>query len=94
MYATVRRYENAGALADAMTSKREDVQKLISEVPGFVTYCATREGDTITTVSIYNDKAGCDESTRRAREWVGENVQGHLAPPEVSGGDAFLNFSK
>jgi hypothetical protein len=94
MYATVRRYENAGALADAMSSKRDEVQKLISEVPGFVNYYATREGDTITTVSIYNDKAGCDESTRRAREWVGENVKGHLSPPEVSGGDVYISFSK
>jgi hypothetical protein len=94
MYATVRRYENAGALADAMSAKRDDVQKLISEVPGFVNYYATREGDAITTVSIYNDKAGCDESTRLAREWVRENVQGHITPPEVSGGDVYINFSK
>ncbi len=94
MYATVRRYQNAGALADAMSSKRDDVQKLISEVPGFVNYYGTRDGDTITTVSIYNDKAGCDESTRRAREWVGENVQGHLTAPEISGGDVFISFSK
>jgi len=92
MYATVRRYENAGALADAMTSKREDVQKLISEVPGFVTYCATREGDTITTVSIYNDKAGCDESTRLAGGWVRENVKPLPGAPDISGGEVFINF--
>ena len=94
MYVTVRHYENAGALADAMSAKRDEVQKLISEVPGFVNYYATRDGDVVTTVSIYNDKAGCDESTRRAREWVRENVQGHIAAPEVSGGDVYVNFAK
>lgn len=94
MYATVRRYEDAGALADAMSAKSDEVRKLISEVPGFVNYLATRDGDTITTVSIYNDKAGCDESTRRAREWVGKNVQGHLSAPQISGGDVYLTFSK
>ncbi|MEP6602092.1 MAG: hypothetical protein ABJB49_09840 [Nitrospirota bacterium] len=94
MYATVRRYKNAGALADTMSSRSDEVTKLISGVPGFVNYYSTREGDTVTSISIYNDKAGCDESTRLAREWVGENVKSGVGAPEISGGDVFLNFSK
>jgi hypothetical protein len=94
MYATVRRYKNAGALVDAMASKTDEVKKLITGVPGFVSYYATREGGTMTSVSIYNDKAGCDESTRQAREWVRENVKPAVEAPEVSGGEVFVNFSK
>jgi hypothetical protein len=94
MYATVRRYKNAGALAAAMSSKSADVKKLISGVSGFVSYYATRDGDTMTSVSIYNDKAGCDESTRVAGEWVRANVKPAPAAPEVSGGEVFLSFSK
>ena len=92
MYATVRRYKNAGALAAAMSSKSDEVKKLITAVPGFVSYSAAREGDAVTTVSIYKDKAGCEESTRRAGEWVGQNVKPGVGAPEVSGGDIFLNF--
>ena len=92
MYATVRRYKNAGALADAMSSKTDEVKALISGVAGFVSYYATRDGDTVTSISIYNDKAGGDESTRLAREWVGQNVKGALGAPEVSGGEVFINF--
>ncbi len=94
MYATVRRYRNAGALADAMSSKSDEVKALITGIPGFVNYYATREGDTVTSVSIYNDKAGCEESTRRAGEWVRKNVKPGAGAPEVSGGDVFMNFSK
>ena len=95
MYATIRRYSNAKALSDAMSAKKDDVKKIISEVPGFVSYYATREGDTVTTVSIYNDKAGCDESTNRARKWVAENVKSAaVGAPQISGGDVFINFSK
>lgn len=94
MYATIRRYKNAKALADEMSSRKDEVKKVISEVPGFVSYYATREGDTMTSVSVYNDKAGCDESTRRAREWVAENVKSAIGAPEISGGDVFINFSK
>jgi hypothetical protein len=94
MYATVRRYQNAGALGDAMTSRSDEVKGLITSVPGFVSYYASRDGDTITSVTVCNDKAGCDESTNRARAWVKENVTSPLQPPEVSGGSVFLNFSK
>lgn len=92
MYATVRRYKNAQALIDAMTAKKGDVEKLISEVPGFVSYYAVKDGDTVTTVSVYNDKAGCDESTRRAREWVGQNVKATIGAPEISAGDVYIRF--
>lgn len=92
MYATVRRYKNAGALADAMASKTAEVKSLISGVPGFVSYYATRDGDTVTSVSVYNDKAGCDESTRLAGGWVRENVKPLPGAPDISGGEVFVNF--
>lgn len=94
MYATVRRYQNAAALGDAMTSHSSDVKELISSVPGFVSYASSRDGDTVTSITVCNDKAGCDESTRRAREWVAANVKSAIGAPEVSGGPVFLNFSK
>ena len=92
MYATVRRYKNAQALADAMASKTDEVKKIISGIPGFVSYYATRDGDTVTSISIYNDKAGCEESTRRAGDWVRANVKAAPGAPEVSVGDVFINF--
>jgi hypothetical protein len=94
MYATVRQYKNAQALVDAMSAKKDEVKQIISGVPGFVAYYATREGDAMTSVSIYNDKAGCDESTRRAREWVGKNVKAGVGAPDISGGDVFISFAK
>ena len=92
MYATVRRYKNAEALADAMAAKSNEVKDLITGIPGFVHYYATREGDAVTSISIYNDEAGCDESTRRARVWVQANVTSMPSAPEVSSGEVFLNF--
>jgi heme-degrading monooxygenase HmoA len=92
MYATIRRYKNAKALGDAMSSRKDDLKQLISGAPGFVGYYATRDGDAVTSVSVYNDKAGCDESTRLAREWVAQNVKGEVGAPEISGGDVFISF--
>ena len=92
MYATVRRYKNAAALAEAMAAKSNDVKALLTGIPGFVSYYATRDGDTVTSISIYNDEAGCDESTRRARDWVQANVKSMPSAPDVSSGEIFLNF--
>jgi hypothetical protein len=49
-----------------MASRSGEVKELLTSVPAFVSYHATRDGDTVTSVTVYNDDAGCDESTRRA----------------------------
>ncbi len=92
MYATIRRYKNAGALAEAMTAHRDEVQKLVGGVSGFVSYYATRDGDEMTSITVCNDKAGCEETSRRAAEWVRDNVQPLPGAPDISGGDVFIDF--
>lgn len=95
MYATVRRYAGAGALMDAMSEKTAEVKEIISSVPGFVAYYATRDADNMTSITVCNDKAGTDESTRRAATWVRENVKtSPPSPPQISSGDVFMSFSK
>lgn len=92
MYTVVRRYSGASALIDAMARKEVSVREVISTVPGFVAYYAARTGDSLTTITVCADRAGTEESTRRAAAWVRENVQGvTVQPPEVSGGDVFIH---
>ena len=94
MYATVRRYTNSAALIDAIGKKSAEVQKIISAVPGFVAYYATRDGDTMTSVTVCNDRQGTDQSTKEAAAWVKENVKTTgMGAPEVSSGEVFLSFS-
>ena len=92
MYVTVRRYKNAAGLMDAMRARANEVEDVISSIPGFVSYFATRDGDSMTSISVFDDKAGCDESTRQAAQWVRDNVQPMPGAPEVSGGEVLLNF--
>jgi hypothetical protein len=94
MYAVVRTYSGQGAseLFDLLGQREGDVKALISGVPGFVTYAAVRSGDGGVTVTVCEDKAGTDESSRRAAEWVKENVAATGTPPAISEGNTVLHF--
>lgn len=85
MYVAVRSYSGQGAseLFDVLAESEEEVKALISSVPGFVSYVAFRSGDGGMTVTICQDKAGTDESSRRAAKWVKENVSTMGSPPVV-----------
>jgi restriction endonuclease Mrr len=95
MYAVVRSYSGQGAseLFELLEQREEDVKALITGVPGFVTYAAVRSGDGGVTVTVCEDKAGTDESSRRAAEWVKENVSATADPPAITEGDTVLQFS-
>ena len=76
MYAVVRSYSGQGAseLFDQLEQRNEEVKDLIGGVPGFVSYTAFRGGEGGITVTVCQDKTGTDESSRRAAEWVKENI--------------------
>lgn len=61
-------------------------------VPGFVSYAAFRSNGGGATVTVCQDKAGTDESSRRAAGWVKENVSTTVEPPAITEGDTVLEF--
>ena len=95
MYVVVRNYSGPGAsdMLNLLSEREQDVKDLISGVPGFVSYVAARTGDDSgVTVTVCQDKAGTDESTRRAAEWIKDNVSSAGSPPTISEGDTILQF--
>ena len=94
MYAVVRTYSGQGAaeLFDLLGQREDDVKALISGVPGFVSYAAVRSGEGGVTVTVCEDKAGTDESSRRAAEWVKDNLGATTNPPTITEGEAILQF--
>lgn len=94
MNAVIRRYTKADRLIEELARKSLEVERLIGSVPGFVAYHAIRAGDTLVTVSICRDRAGTDETTQRAAQWVRDNIPpGAIAAPEITDGEVFLGFT-
>jgi hypothetical protein len=95
MYAVVRSYSGLGAseLFDQLEQRNEEVHDLIGGVPGFVSYTAFRGGEGGITVTVCQDKTGTDESSRRAAEWVKENISAPTNPPVITEGSTVVHFT-
>ena len=62
-------------------------------VKGFVSYTLVRTTRGGFSVSVYQDKAGADESTRAAREWIAKNAsKSGVARPTISAGTVMLQL--
>ena len=94
MYAVVRRYADASVLSDALVEHLDEIRSVLTTVPGFKAYHALRTANGgLTTMTVCEDQSGTQESSRRAAEWVRNNLAGlSLAPPEITEGEAFLSF--
>lgn len=95
MHAVIRTFSGAGAqkLVDLLEARKSEVESIVRSVKGFVSYTMIRAADGATTVTVCQDKAGTDESSRLAREWIGKNAADlGVSPPTVAEGSVILQL--
>jgi hypothetical protein len=96
MHGVIRSYSGPGAkeLFDLIIERKDEVEELISGVPGFVSYALIQTGDGGATITVCRDKTGTDESIKRARDWVADNGAAiGAAPPTVTEGGTEIYFT-
>jgi hypothetical protein len=93
MYATIRSYSGT-ELADALATREDDIRQVLGAIAGFRAYYCVRTTDgNAVTISVFDDQAGAEESTRAAATWVGENLADlAISPPQVTTGEVTLSF--
>jgi hypothetical protein len=69
---------------------------LISQIPGFVAYYWVDAGGSVMiSTSVFQDKAGAEESNRRGADWVRQNLAPVLPnPPQVTAGEVVAHKAK
>ena len=95
MHAVIRTFSGAGAkkLVDLLEGRKSEVESLIRPVKGFVSYSLVRTVDGGVSVTVCEDKAGTDESSRIAKEWIGKNASDlGVSPPTIVEGSVILQL--
>jgi hypothetical protein len=88
-YAAVRRYEGVVDPAEAGKRVAEGFLPIISKIDGFVAYYWIDAGNHVmVSTSVFQDQAGAEASTAKAKGWVAANLAELLPnPPQVTGGE-------
>jgi len=89
MYVTIRRYEGVTNPSEAGRQVKETFLPVISAIPGFVAYYwVDAGGGVMISTSVFQDKAGAEESNRRAAAVVRESLAALLpSSPQVTAGE-------
>jgi hypothetical protein len=94
MYVTIRRYKIAPGSVDKLTREiREGFVPIVSKVAGFKEYFWVDAGDDVMfSVNVYENRAGAEESVRRAADYVREHIASLLPkPPDVTTGEVVVH---
>jgi len=68
---------------------------LISAIAGFQAYFLVRAHDSTVSVSVFDDAAGAEESSRVAAAWLRDNLPGvTVEPPKASVGEVLISAMK
>jgi len=93
MYAVIRAYSGNSDLADALVEHADEVRQVIGGIAGFKAYYVLRLAEGTSTVSVFENQEGAEESNRVAAAWLTENLPDlNVKAPYVTAGDVLLDF--
>jgi hypothetical protein len=95
MHAVIRTYSGSGAneLFDLLEKRKSDIEDTMRSIEGLLAYDLVRTASGGASFTVCQDKAGTDESVRRARQWIATNAA-HIRAndPTVSEGPVIVDL--
>ena len=93
MYAVIRAYAGNFALGDSLAEHEEDVRQVIGGINGFKAYYVLKLAEGTSTISVFENQEGAEESSRAAAAWLAENLPDlNVAAPYVTAGAVLVGF--
>ena len=93
-YLAIRQYQLAPGrtMEELATVVESGFMPILEQVPGFLEYFLVETSEGVISISTFMDQAGAEESTRRAADWIQQNLTGfYTGPPTVTTGSVWLH---
>jgi len=93
-YLAIREYQLAPGrtMEELATLVESGFMPIVREVPGYQEYFLVETDKGVISISVFTDQVGAEESTRRAADWVQQNLADFFAgPPAVTTGNVWLH---
>ncbi len=91
MYSVVRVYKmkSVGDIDKVVDTTRTGFLPIVTKAPGFIAYTMAAAPDgALVTIGMFADRAGAEESTRLASDWVRDNLAWSVeGPPKIAEGE-------
>jgi hypothetical protein len=93
MYTSIRIYNEADGLADAVAAHKDEILGLFRQIDGFRAYYMVKTGPlSAVSVTVYDDQAGAEASNQVAGNWVAANLAGvSISTPQVHVGEVAMS---
>jgi hypothetical protein len=93
MYAVIRAYAGNSDLADTLAEHEEEIRQVIGGINGFKAYYLLKLAEGTSTISVFENQEGAEESSRAAAAWLAENLPDlNVASPYVTAGEVSVAF--
>src|SRR6476619_6412470 len=92
-HAVIRAYSGNSELADTRVEHEDEVRQVIGGISGFKAYYVLKLAEGTSTVSVFENQEGAEESNRAAAAWLKENLPDlNVQAPYVTAGEVLLGF--
>lgn len=95
MYTVIRQY-TGNDIRSVIQQNEASLREMMTGIPGFRGYYMVDSGKgELATITVCEDKAGTEESNRRAADWVKQHVpaSANLSKPKIMEGETILDVS-
>jgi hypothetical protein len=95
MYTIIRIYSGSPGLAEALQKNIKAIKTEMGSVAGFVSYQLITTSIGATSITVCESARGCEESSKRASDWLRNNLPDlKIQPPVVQSGEVCFQFSR
>jgi hypothetical protein len=91
-YIAIRQYQLAPGhtMEELVGTVGSGLVPILRQVPGFREHYLVETNEGVLSISVFADQAGAEESTRRATDWVQQNLTDFfIGPPAVTTGSVW-----